>query len=157
MHGRCWIALLAASLAAWNATAQELPPADQAAALKAAGFNGEPSDCEEQDSASYTAPALDVVQDLNGDGRPDALISEGSTACYGMAGQGYFLVSQQADGAWKLLASGPGIVTFLPSKGANGWPDIEVGGPGFCFPVLRFDGREYQPHGQQYEGKPCKA
>lgn len=157
MPPRFWIVLMLMVLSATTAQADGLSQADQAAALKAAGFANGKSDCAEQGDASYTPPALEQVEDLNGDGRPDALITEGSTACYGMAGQGFFLVSQQTDGSWKLLASGAGIATFLSSKGAGGWPDIEVGGPGFCFPVLRFDGHEYQPHGQQYEGKPCQG
>lgn len=42
--------------------------------------------------------------------------------------------------------------------GANpdGWPDISVGGPGFCFPVERWNGKEYKLHRFEYEGKRCK-
>jgi len=31
----------------------------------------------------------------------------------------------------------------LPTKGADGWPDISVGGPWFCFPVERWSSNEY--------------
>lgn len=141
------------------AAAPALSPADSAAAFRAAGFSlkGKDwrSDCDDG-SPSYTPASLDQVQDLNGDGRPEALISEGGTNCYGMAGAGYRVVSQQADGSWKLITSGTGMATFLTSKGVGGWPDIEVGGPGFCFPVERWNGKVYAVHGHQYEGKPCK-
>ena len=40
--------------------------------------------------------------------------------------------------------------------GAMGWPDISVGGPGFCFPVQRWNGREYKLQRWEYEGKACK-
>jgi hypothetical protein len=39
---------------------------------------------------------------------------------------------------------------------AGGWPDISVGGTGFCFPVERWNGREYKHQRWDYEGKPCK-
>jgi hypothetical protein len=66
------------------------------------------------------------------------------------------LVSKQADGSWKRIAAAQGIPTFLGTKGAGDWPDIEVGGPGFCFPVQRWNGREYVLHHHSYEGKPCR-
>jgi hypothetical protein len=138
------------------ASPTKLSPADEAAAFKAAGFKLKGKQwraCDDQ-SASYTPGAIEV-RDLNGDGRLDALVTEGSGDCYGNTGVAYSLVSQQANGSWKLMSQGVGMATFLPTKGAGGWPDIEVGGPGFCFPVLRWNGSEYVEHGHQYEGKPC--
>ena len=66
------------------------------------------------------------------------------------------LVSKQADGSWRRVAGGPGVPAFLGTKGAEGWPDIEVGGPGFCFPVERWNGRQYVLHRHQYGGRPCR-
>jgi hypothetical protein len=105
--------------------------------------------------AAYTAGAIETVRDLNGDGFPDAVVTEGSTYCYGMTGTGYVLVTKQANGTWKRITSGAGVPTFLDSKGVGGWPDIEVGGPGFCFPVERWNGKEYVLNRRSYEGKPC--
>ena len=34
--------------------------------------------------------------------------------------------------------------------------DLEIGGPGFCFPVLRWTGKTFAVHRQHYEGKPCR-
>ena len=34
-------------------------------------------------------------------------------------------------------------------------PELEVGGPGFCFPVLRWNGRAFAPSRHAYDGKPC--
>ena len=25
----------------------------------------------------------------------------------------------------------------------HGWQDVEIGGPGFCFPVMRWNGKQY--------------
>jgi len=95
------------------------------------------------------------VKDLNGDGRPEAIVTEGTTFCYGMTGQAFWLVSEQADGGWKLITNEIGIPEFLTTRGVGGWPDISVGGPGFCFPVMRWNGRAYATHRMAYEGKPC--
>ena len=153
------LALFLIALPAFAASPQ-LSAADQQAAFKAAGFtlHGKNwrSACEDPDTASYTPGTIETVGDLNGDGRPDAVITEGSSFCYGMAGTGFSIVSKQANGSWKLITNGIGIVSLLSTKGVGGWPDIEIGGPGFCFPVQRWNGREYRLHGYQYEGKACK-
>lgn len=138
----------------------KLSSSDEAAAFKAAGFtrrgNRWRTDCDEAGSPSYGPGEIDRVADLNGDSRPEVIITEGGTFCYGNTGQGYFLVTKLADGGWKLLGKGTGIAEFLNTKGADGWPDLQVGGPGFCFPVLRWNGREYKLQRWQYEGKACR-
>jgi hypothetical protein len=136
-----------------------LAPADEAAAFTAAGFkrtDGAWRACEDPGTSSYQAGVIEQVADLNGDGRPEAIIAEHSGFCYGMQGSGYMLVSQQADGGWRLVTSGSGMLTPLKTRGAGGWQDLEIGGPGFCFAVERWNGTEYQLHRWEYEGKACK-
>jgi hypothetical protein len=144
---------------AGKAPTSKLSPADEAAAFRAAGFARGGgvwrSGCDDS-TAGYTPGRIENVIDLNGDGLPDAVISEGGTYCYGNTGQGYWLVSKLASGSWKLMANGTGILEFLKTKGADGWPDVSVGGPGFCFPVERWNGREYKLQRWEYEGKACK-
>ena len=153
-------ALLASTASAADPPPASLPPADQAAAFRAAGFSKRGgqwhSKCEDPGTPSYTPGAIETVKDLNGDGQLEAVITEGGTFCYGDAGQGYWLVGKQAGGAWKLIANGTGMASFLDTRGAGGWPDLEVGGPGFCFPVERWNGKEYKLQRYEYEGKPCK-
>ena len=84
------------------------------------------------------------------------MLSEGGTFCYGNTGQGFWLVAKQAGGRWKLMTQSTGIAQFLKTKGTQGWPDISVGGPGFCFPIERWNGREYKLQRWEYEGKACK-
>jgi hypothetical protein len=136
----------------------KLAPADEAAAYQAAGFTLKGKQWRNCDDPSpgYVPGEIAEVRDLNGDDRPEAVITEGGTFCFGNTGTGYTVVSKQADGTWKKITSNMGIATFLPAKGRDGWPDIEVGGPGFCFPVLRWNGREYAVNRHQYEGKPCR-
>lgn len=144
------------------AAAAVLPSAvDKAAIFKSAGFvqRGKiwhSPDCGARDDAAYTPGAVESFADINGDGRPDAVVTESSAMCYGNTGSAFWIVSQQPGGAWKLMTNDIGIATFLKTKGVGGWPDLEVGGPGFCFPVLRWNGREYAPNRREYEGKPCR-
>jgi hypothetical protein len=49
-----------------------------------------------------------------------------------------------------------GIANVLPTTGADGWPDIEVAGQGFCFPVQRWNGSEYDLARFEYEGAACE-
>ena len=138
-----WVACFVIST---TALADELPRSEQIKALRTAGFNQEASECEIEETGSYTPATIEQVKDLNGDGRPDALITEGSSSCYGQTGTGFYLVSQQPDGDWKLMLNESGFAEFLASKGSDGWPDVEVGGPGLCFPVMRYDGQRYRVH-----------
>ena len=48
----------------------------------------------------------------------------------------------------------PGMPEFLATK-VNGWPELEVGGPGFCFSVVRWNGKAYVNNRLEYEGKRC--
>ncbi len=133
-----------------------LTDADRLAAFKAAGAlqrKGMWVMCADDPNSS--GATIDTVHDLNGDGRPEAVVTEGGTFCYGHAGTGYQLLSKQADGKWRVMTGSSGIPEFLKTKGVGGWPDISVGGPGFCFPVQRWNGKAYALHRFEYEGKRC--
>jgi hypothetical protein len=135
-----------------------LSASDRNAAFTAAGFTKVGSEwrsCDDPGTASYSPGEIEQSGDFNGDGRPDAVIVEGSVHCHGMTGTGYSLVSKQV-GGWKLLTENTGVLSFLDTKGADGWPDISVGGPGVCFPVERWNGSEYKMRGFEYQGKACR-
>jgi hypothetical protein len=157
-------AILAASAlptAAFAAPAAKPSAAEQLAIFKAAGFVKQgkawKSECGREDpSATYGPAAIETYRDINGDGRPDAVITEGGTYCYGNTGTGYWLLSRQAGGAWKVIMQSQGIADFLKTKGVDGWPDIQVGGPGFCFPVVRWNGTAYVLNRKEYQGKRCR-
>jgi len=150
-----------------TAHALEQPPEDGATMVEsvpddeifvAAGFeqsDGAWRKCGDPGTASYESGAILARGDFNNDGSPDAIVSEGGTFCFGMAGTGYTLVSRGQDGQWLIMDERIGIPKFLSTKGAGGWPDIEVGGPGFCFAVVRWNGTEYALNRKEYEGKAC--
>lgn len=130
------------------------------AIFRAAGFTQlrtgwESGNCPAPHEISYSPGAIETVKDLNGDGRPEAVVIEGGAMCYGMTGQSFWLVSQQADGHWTLMTSSIGIPEFLATKGVGGFPDIQLGGPGFCFPVVRWNGTAYVENRYEYEGRRC--
>jgi len=123
-----------------------LTPAQRTAIFKAAGAVRRGAKwliCADQPDPE--GATIDSIRDLNGDGRAEALVIEGGTFCYGNTGAFFALVGQQADGSWKQIAAETGIAEFK-GKGPGGWPDLEIGGPGFCFPVRRWNGREYVQH-----------
>jgi len=133
-----------------------LSPADKAAAFKAAGAvqkRGMWMMCVDQPNPS--GAAIEEVRDINSDGRPDAIITESGTFCYGSSEMGYAIVSKQPTGGWKLIDEGSGIPHFLAPRPGS-WPDMEVGGPGFCFPVQRWNGKGYALNRWQYDGKACR-
>ena len=139
------------------ALASEAPASERAAIFRAAGFQlnaGRWESCGDPGTAAYEPGKIEQFGDVNGDGRPEAVVTEGSSFCFGNTGTGFTLVSRSAAGKWLKLHQSPGVATFLKTK-ANGWPELEVGGPGFCFPVLRWTGQAFATHRQAYAGKRC--
>jgi hypothetical protein len=109
-------------------------------------------DITEDYESTYAPGVIEEARDVNGDGRLEAVIIEGSLACYGMAGVGFSIVSKQADGSWKSILANNGRVHFLKTKGADGWPDAQIVGPGFCHGVWRWGGNEYEYKCSKEEG-----
>jgi hypothetical protein len=124
----------------------DLDPVDKEAVFKAAGFkkaqDGRYIRCEEETpTASYTPGQIELV-DLNGDGQPEAWVTESSMFCYGSPHTFFSLVRKDA-GSWRKLLDDVGIPVVLKTK-HHGWPDIEVGGPEFGkFPYYRWNGKSY--------------
>lgn len=79
-------------------------------------------------------PGRIELEDLNGDGRPEAWVKECSLFCYGNTAEAFVLLTRD-DVGWRVLLDEVGIPAVGKTK-HNGWPDIEVGGPGFGrFPI----------------------
>jgi hypothetical protein len=140
--------------------AAKLTPAQTDAIMRAAGFakaGRQWKGCDGSSTASIDDAALDggAIRDLNGDGRPEVIVMDEGIACYGNTGVHFTIVTPTPTG-WKSWHDEVGIPKFLTTKGVGGWADIEVGGPGFCFPVQRWNGKDYTVIRNQYDGKPCR-
>jgi hypothetical protein len=144
-----YILLVTGLLAALPATAADPPalaPDDLAAAFSAAGFqqaaDGRWSRCQEDPPTMSYMPGQAGVTDLNGDGQPELWITESSLFCYGNTGSAFVLLTREGTG-WRPLLDEVGMPLQLDAR-HDGWPDIEVGGPGFGrFPVYRWNGHDY--------------
>lgn len=127
------------------ALAEELGAEDRAAVFAAAGFVPRADQyvrCDDTVTAS-AMPGFIELADLNGDGRPEAWVRESSLFCYGDTAEAFVLLTRDADGTWIKLLDQIGVALPLEAH-HDGWPDIEVGGPGSGpFPVYRFDGTSY--------------
>lgn len=82
------------------------------------------------------------VVDLNGDGQPEVFTSVQGTCRGGMAGVSMILYIRDSNGRWQPQFDFPGVYTVLKTKN-KGYPYIEIGGPGNCFPVSRWNGQQY--------------
>ncbi len=110
--------------------------------------------CREDSRATMR---IDLMRDLNGDGRKEVIVVEDSARCYGVAGTSFVLLASLPNGKWSKMLGSVGVAEVLDQRrGVANWPDISVGGPGFCFPVLRWNGRAYVNHRREYLGKPCR-
>jgi hypothetical protein len=137
--------LFAIALAAIT-SAEAAPTSDKAAleAIQSAtggkmkATKGKVFDKECGQDIEYEAEALD----LNGDGQLEVMTQEFGN-CFGRAGVQMNLFLKTKDGQWKPQFGFPGSPKVLKSKN-RGFPDIEILGPGTCFPVWRYNGQQYQ-------------
>src|SRR3546814_9985212 len=72
------------------------------------------------------------MRDLNGDGTAEAVISGGSSYCFGMTGLAFKLLTKSGSG-WQVMTDSMGIPAFHPRKGIE-WPD-KIGRAHACTPV----------------------
>ena len=111
--------LLLALPACWDKSLAGQPPpsaiapASDEEIFSAAGFTrtaGHWAMCGDPGTVSYQAGEIADLGDFNDDGRPDAVVVEGGTYCFGITGTGYALVSRQADGQWRIMDERPGHI-----------------------------------------------
>lgn len=146
MH-RYAMATLALIATSAIAAAPAFSPTETAAIYKAAGFKVQGSKvigCDATDPnwprSSFSVEAID----LSGDGKPEAIVTEGNTACYGRDEMGFTVLAKNPDGSWRKLVAKSGNTLVLKTR-HNGWLDIEYGGPGMQKqPVLRWNGKTYK-------------
>lgn len=140
--------------------AKALSAAERNAIFKAAGVRqvggGKWTGCVE-DPSGHSFAQLALYNDVNGDGRPEAAILDHGSYCNGFVGVRSTVMTRTSGGTWKIMLTSQGFVNFLVSRGADNFPDIEIGMPGFCFPYRRWNGTEYPIVAMLDDnGKPCR-
>lgn len=90
---------------------------------------------------------LDVeteVVDLNGDGRFEVFIAWGNPCTSGMTGRSLSLYLDHDGRGYKQQLGFPAMGWRALEPGAQGWPDLLIGGPGFCQPVWTWRENAYE-------------
>lgn len=81
--------------------------------------------------------------DMNSDKVKEVLVTYGNTCLSGHAGSAVVLFIKDSSGSYRPNLGFPASSADpLPST-SKGYPDLLIGGPGFCFPVWRWNGTEY--------------
>ncbi len=91
--------------------------------------------------------------DIDHDKNEDLFVITYSMFLYGNTGQGFNLLMKNENGKYHSVLSLPGIPGLIYKQG-NIMPDIQVGGPGFDFPIYSWKNNSYQlDRGYQLTGK----
>jgi hypothetical protein len=83
--------------------------------------------------------------DLNADGIWEVFVQLGNTCTSGMAGTSVWVFIRDSGGSYRRNLGFPGIIARVGPATSRGFADLLIGGPGFCFAVWQWDGREYAP------------
>ena len=125
--------------------AAELSAAERAAVFEAAGFaqHGDTwRRCEEETPMASSQPGSIELKDLNGDGTPEAIVTESSLFCYGGT-EGLVVILTKDGAAWRKVLDEAGMHLVKDTKHGD-WFDVEVGGPGLQRqPVYHWNGKIY--------------
>ena len=97
-------------------------------------------------SCEQPASAVVEFRDMNADGKDEVLVIFGNSCLSGMAGSSVALFIQDASGKYQTNFGFPGASADPQAEKSKGYPDLLIGGPGFCFPVWRWNGKAYDFH-----------
>jgi hypothetical protein len=82
-------------------------------------------------------------RDMNGDGKEEVLVIYGNSCVSGHAGSSVVLFIKDGGGKYQANLGFPGASADPKAEKSKGYPDLLIGGPGFCFPVWRWNGKAY--------------
>lgn len=147
------------------ATATPLSVADQNAihAIFATWYPLSADGLQFHDEACGNIPVQTESIDLNADGVPEVFVTYGNSCNSGATGSRITLFVKDKSGTWRDQLGFPAFgYDILPTSNA-GYPDLQFGGPGFCFGVWSWDGSNYvfkcnapqEEGGCQYTGNVC--
>ena len=97
----------------------------------------------DKDSKEYPFGITLLPTDLNKDGKEEIFIGFGNTYTSGNTGSSIALFIKNAAGVYEMNFGFPGMLPDVLTTANKGYPDLVVGGPGFEFPVFRWNGKVY--------------
>lgn len=93
------------------------------------------------EEANFEARALPA--DMNKDGIEEIFVSFGNTYTSGMTGSSIVLYIKKTGKKYEANLGFPSTLPDVLPTGNGGYPDLVMGGPGFEFPVWRWNGKQY--------------
>ena len=91
----------------------------------------------------YTVDTYIYPTDMNKDGQEELFVGLGSAALFGNVGESFMLYMKDNTGKYTQQPEISGGRPIILSTKNLGYPDILIGGPGFEFPVYRWNGTKY--------------
>lgn len=83
-------------------------------------------------------------RDMNADGRQEVLVIFGNSCTSGHTGSAALLFIRDPAGNLKSHLGFPAASADPLPERSEGYPDLLIGGPGFCFGVWRWNGASYE-------------
>lgn len=105
--------------------------------------NKEQPFAQDKDSKEYPFAATVLPTDLNKDGKEEIFVVFGNTYTSGNTGSSIVLFIKNTGGVYEMNLGFPGMAPEVLTTINKGYPDLVVGGPGFEFPVFRWNGKTY--------------
>ena len=99
---------------------------------------------------------IETYHDLNGDGRPEAVVTEGGAICYGMTGTALLARLEAGERRLEADARRNRDAGFPRHEGRRRMARHRDGRTRFLLPVWRWNGKAYALNRFEYEGKRCK-
>lgn len=97
----------------------------------------------DKDSKEYPFSATVLPTDMNKDGKEEIFVAYGNSFTSGHTGSSIALYIKDANGKYTDQLGFPGMVPDALTTLSKGYPDLVIGGPGFEFPVWRWNGKAY--------------
>lgn len=125
-----------------------LTPAQQNAIFKELGFklSRDKKEFVVAEGEDYPFAATAYTTDLNKDKVPEIFVVYGNTFTSGGTGQSVAIFIKDAAGRYQLVLGVPSTSPQILTTTNKGYPDLLLGGPGFEYPVMRWDGKYYDNH-----------
>jgi len=98
------------------------------------------------DSKDYPFAATVFPVDMNKDGKEEIFVHFGNSYTSGNTGTSIALFIKNSSGVYQNHLSFPGMIPDVLATVNQGYPDLLIGGPGFEYPVLRWNGKTYANH-----------